>query len=141
MMRSFENHVADVADVLTHLRENGFVEAIRNYNPDYLPIVTREVLAEYEKTMLLALTSFQFPQLAVIEPVDPLSLPTLRLACDPLIGEHDFAAFQGGGSIFTEPVLVVNQKAKLIELKNQYSVFDQNGIIAPGMPGRRAIWA
>jgi uncharacterized protein YxjI len=37
------------------------------------------------------------------------------------------AAFVGGGTIFTEPILVVNQKAKLIELKNQYSVFDQNG--------------
>jgi uncharacterized protein YxjI len=37
------------------------------------------------------------------------------------------AAFAGGGSIFTEPVLVVNQKAKLIELNNQYSVFDQHG--------------
>ena len=37
------------------------------------------------------------------------------------------AAFIGGGTIFTEPILVVNQKAKLIELKNQYSVFDQNG--------------
>jgi len=37
------------------------------------------------------------------------------------------AAFVGGGSIFTEPILVVNQKAKLIELNNQYSVFDQNG--------------
>lgn len=33
----------------------------------------------------------------------------------------------GGGSIFNEPVLVVNQKAKLIELNNQYSIFDQNG--------------
>jgi uncharacterized protein YxjI len=33
----------------------------------------------------------------------------------------------GGGTIFDEPVLVVNQKAKLIELNNQYSVFDQNG--------------
>ncbi len=33
----------------------------------------------------------------------------------------------GGGTIFTEPVLVVNQKAKLIELNNQYSVFDQDG--------------
>ena len=32
------------------------------------------------------------------------------------------AAFAGGGSIFTEPILVVNQKAKLIELNNQYSV-------------------
>lgn len=37
------------------------------------------------------------------------------------------AAFVGGGNIFTEPVLVVNQKAKLIELNNQYSVFDQHG--------------
>jgi uncharacterized protein YxjI len=37
------------------------------------------------------------------------------------------AAFVGGGTIFTEPILVVNQKAKLIELNNQYSVFDQTG--------------
>jgi uncharacterized protein YxjI len=33
----------------------------------------------------------------------------------------------GGGTLFTEPVLVVNQKAKLIELVNEYSVFDQQG--------------
>ena len=36
-------------------------------------------------------------------------------------------AFQGGGTIFSEPVLVVNQKAKIIELNNQYSVFDKDG--------------
>ena len=36
-------------------------------------------------------------------------------------------AFQGTGSIFDEPVLVVNQKAKLIELNNQYGVFDRSG--------------
>lgn len=36
-------------------------------------------------------------------------------------------AFQGSGSIFGEPVLVVNQKAKIIELKNEYGVFDQSG--------------
>jgi uncharacterized protein YxjI len=36
-------------------------------------------------------------------------------------------AFQGGGSIFSEPILVVNQKAKLIELNNQYSVFNAQG--------------
>lgn len=36
-------------------------------------------------------------------------------------------AFQGSGSIFDEPVLIVNQKAKLIELNNQYGVFDRNG--------------
>jgi uncharacterized protein YxjI len=34
---------------------------------------------------------------------------------------------QGGGTIFTEPILVVNQKAKLIEVVNQYAVFDQSG--------------
>ena len=33
----------------------------------------------------------------------------------------------GGGGILTEPILVVNQKAKLIELNNQYTVFDQHG--------------
>ncbi|MFG2602967.1 phospholipid scramblase-related protein [Streptomyces sp. NPDC048514] len=33
----------------------------------------------------------------------------------------------GGGTLFTEPVLVVNQKAKLIELTNEYKVMDQNG--------------
>jgi uncharacterized protein YxjI len=33
----------------------------------------------------------------------------------------------GGGSLFSEPVLVVNQKAKLIELTNEYKVFDQQG--------------
>jgi uncharacterized protein YxjI len=33
----------------------------------------------------------------------------------------------GGGTIFTEPILVVNQKAKLIEVTNQYAVFDRSG--------------
>jgi uncharacterized protein YxjI len=35
--------------------------------------------------------------------------------------------FQGGGSLFTEPILVVNQKAKLIEINNEYAVYDQHG--------------
>ena len=33
----------------------------------------------------------------------------------------------GGGTLFNEPILVVNQKAKVIELNNQYSVFNQHG--------------
>lgn len=37
------------------------------------------------------------------------------------------AAFEGSGSILDEPILVVNQKAKLIELNNQFSVFNQHG--------------
>jgi uncharacterized protein YxjI len=36
-------------------------------------------------------------------------------------------AFVGGGTLFTEPVLVVNQKTKIIELTNEYSVFDAAG--------------
>jgi uncharacterized protein YxjI len=33
----------------------------------------------------------------------------------------------GGGTIFTEPVLVVNQKAKIIEINNEYAIYDQHG--------------
>ncbi|NKQ54778.1 scramblase [Amycolatopsis sp. K13G38] len=33
----------------------------------------------------------------------------------------------GGGTLFTEPVLVVNQKAKLVETTNEFGVFDQHG--------------
>ena len=47
----------------------------------------------------------------------------------------------GGGTLLTEPVLVVNQKAKLIELNNQYSVFDQAGnqIAAVNQVGQSAL--
>ena len=34
---------------------------------------------------------------------------------------------QGGGTVFTEPVLVVNQKAKFIEVTNEYAIHDQHG--------------
>jgi uncharacterized protein YxjI len=34
---------------------------------------------------------------------------------------------QGGGTIFDEPVLVVNQKAKLIEVNSEYAIYDANG--------------
>ncbi len=33
----------------------------------------------------------------------------------------------GDGTIWSEPVLVVNQKVKLIELNNEYAVYDQHG--------------
>jgi uncharacterized protein YxjI len=41
-------------------------------------------------------------------------------------GQAGVAAFQGGGSVFNEPVLVVNQKAKLIEINNEYAIYDQH---------------
>ena len=37
------------------------------------------------------------------------------------------AAFAGGGGLFDEPILIVNQKAKIIELKNEYGVFNAQG--------------
>lgn len=37
------------------------------------------------------------------------------------------AAAVGSGPLFTEPILVVNQKAKLFEVKAEYAVFDQHG--------------
>ncbi len=33
----------------------------------------------------------------------------------------------GGGTLFTESILVVNQKKKLIEIVNEYAVYDQSG--------------
>jgi uncharacterized protein YxjI len=33
----------------------------------------------------------------------------------------------GGGTIFTEPIIVVNQKRKLIELNTEFAVYDQQG--------------
>ncbi len=48
----------------------------------------------------------------------------------------------GTGTLFTEPVLVVNQKAKLIELTNEYAVYDQAGqllgsVVEVGQSGLR----
>nr|WP_261575926.1 phospholipid scramblase family protein [Frankia gtarii] len=37
------------------------------------------------------------------------------------------SAGPGGGTLFSEPVLVVNQKTKIIEVTNEYAVFDQGG--------------
>ncbi|HKS47207.1 MAG TPA: phospholipid scramblase-related protein [Amycolatopsis sp.] len=33
----------------------------------------------------------------------------------------------GGGTLFTEPVLVVHQKARLVETANEFGVFDRHG--------------
>jgi len=37
------------------------------------------------------------------------------------------AGWQGDGTLFNEPILVVNQKAKIFELENEYAIFDQHG--------------
>src|SRR3954452_1544389 len=64
-------------------------------------------------------------------PVGQGHIPTVQRAPERVqgdvarAGQAGVAAFQGGGSIFTEPVLVVNQKAKLIEINNEYAIYDQ----------------
>jgi len=59
------------------------------------------------------------------------SVPTTRRAPEKIVGDVAKAGAgtgnTGGGTIFTEPVLVVNQKAKLIEVNNEYAIYDQNG--------------
>jgi uncharacterized protein YxjI len=64
-------------------------------------------------------------------PVGGSHVPTVERATEKIV--KDVAKVgagqrpQGGGTIFTEPVLVVNQKAKLIEVNNEYAIYDQNG--------------
>jgi uncharacterized protein YxjI len=58
------------------------------------------------------------------------SVPTVKRATHKIVGDVQragAAAASGGGTLFTEPILVVNQKAKLLELTNEYAVYDQNG--------------
>jgi len=65
-------------------------------------------------------------------PTGDAHVPTVNRATEKV--QRDVAragvqtgGFQGGGSLFTEPVLVVNQKAKLIEINQEFAVYDQAG--------------
>lgn len=62
-------------------------------------------------------------------PVDPATRAKIarQVSGSGISGAGIANASSGGATLFTEPVLVVNQKAKLIELNNQYQVFDQHG--------------
>lgn len=53
--------------------------------------------------------------------------PVQRAGADDLQDQVQRRAGNSVGSLFTEPVLVVNQKAKLIELTNEYAVYDAAG--------------
>jgi len=69
---------------------------------------------------------------AVDPPTGAGHMPTVQRATEKVVNDVQSAglqpgAVQGGGSIFTEPILVVNQKAKLIEVNNEYAIFDQQG--------------
>ncbi|MGH9247077.1 MAG: phospholipid scramblase-related protein [Acidimicrobiales bacterium] len=67
-----------------------------------------------------------------VDPPDNLALANVAQRHQESIGK-DMAraeaapAFQGGGGLFTEPVLVVRQKAKLVEVSAEYAIFNQDG--------------
>jgi uncharacterized protein YxjI len=59
-------------------------------------------------------------------------IPTVNRATEKVVGDVSRAGIQagqqlGGGTLFTEQVLVVNQKAKLIEINQEFAVYDQQG--------------
>jgi len=68
---------------------------------------------------------------SVDPPTGAGKIPTVDRKTDKVLRDVAVAGATGtaagGGTIFTEPVLVVNQKAKLIELNNEYAIYDQNG--------------
>ena len=59
--------------------------------------------------------------------VPTVNRPTEKIRADVAKAGVQAGATVGGGSVFSEPVLVVNQKAKLIEVNNEYAVYDQHG--------------
>jgi uncharacterized protein YxjI len=67
-----------------------------------------------------------------VDPPGGGSVPTVRRDPDRVRGDAaragaaGVAGWQGAGSLFGEPVLIVNQKAKLIEINNEYAIYDQH---------------
>jgi uncharacterized protein YxjI len=67
-----------------------------------------------------------------VDPLAPAAAPVTAGSTDKVQRQVAKAGVQagaavGGGTIFTEPVLVVNQKAKIIEINNEYAIYDQHG--------------
>jgi uncharacterized protein YxjI len=70
-------------------------------------------------------------QTAMDEPVGSPAVPTVQRSAEKIRGDvaragAEGAATPGGGTVLTEPVLVVNQKAKVVEVTNEYAVFDRD---------------
>ena len=68
---------------------------------------------------------------ATDDPVASPVVPTVKRSAEKVRRDVQRAGAQGtaapgGGTVFTEPILVVNQKAKVFELASEFAVFDQN---------------
>jgi uncharacterized protein YxjI len=69
---------------------------------------------------------------AVDPPMGGTHVPMVNRATEKVQRDLSRAGVQagaamGGGSVFNEPVLIVNQKAKLIEVNNEYAIYNQHG--------------
>jgi uncharacterized protein YxjI len=68
-----------------------------------------------------------------VDPVGPGPAPVAAATSTPKVQQQvakagvEAGSVSGGGTIFSEPVLVVNQKAKIIEVNNEYAIYDQHG--------------
>ena len=67
------------------------------------------------------------PPVAAHVPTAVLRDPTRTQRDVTRAGVSGQAAWQGGGHLLNEPLLVVSQKAKLIEVNNEYGVFGADG--------------
>jgi uncharacterized protein YxjI len=73
------------------------------------------------------------PQGQTTSPLQPVATQPVQVSKPEQVQKQvqkqaGIAAFEGGGgTLFDSPVLVVNQKAKIIEVTNEYAVYDQNG--------------
>jgi uncharacterized protein YxjI len=67
------------------------------------------------------------------DPIAPGPAPLVSSTAAPRVQQQvakagvQAGAVSGGGTIFSEPILVVNQKAKIIEINNEYAIYDQHG--------------
>jgi uncharacterized protein YxjI len=67
-----------------------------------------------------------------VDPLTPAAPPVVTHRVDKIQQQVakagvEAGAAAGSGTIFTEPILVVNQKAKIIEINNEYAIYDQHG--------------
>jgi uncharacterized protein YxjI len=63
-------------------------------------------------------------------PMQPMASPVTVSRSDKVrrqVEKAGVAPVTGGGTLFDSPVLVVNQKAKFVEVTNEYAVYDADG--------------